>query len=141
MLMDTIEKLHSALRPLKVPEALATRVRERVRHEIAAADAPLPQRKPARIAAGWGAAAKAFLRRAGELVVNIDLGQVFGGQGVFQPRPAEVYAYSVVEALDKAAQRKKARILVDTLGRIYEVPQSLLKRYALSKGRMKRGHE
>ena len=48
-------------------------------------------------------------------------------------RPAEVYAYSVIEALDKAARRRKARILVDAKGRIYEVPQSVLKRRALTR--------
>ena len=136
VLMNTIQQLHAALRPVNVPAALAARVREQVRHEIAGSpDAARPAEAGTGMAAGLRSAAQAFIRRAGELVLNINLGELLGGKAGLQgARPAEVYAYSVVEALDKAARRRKARVLVDPKGRIYEVPQSVLKRYTLSKG-------
>ena len=140
VLMNAIEKVHEALRPMAVPQALAARVRDQVRLEIeGAAPATAKKGEPAGIAEGFRTAARAFLRRAGELVININVGELLGGKGILQPaRPAEVYAYSVIEALDKAARRRKARILMDPQGRIYEVPQSVLKRRALSADEIKR---
>ena len=135
VLMNTIQQLHSALRPVPVPEALALRVKEQVRREIEGRPAPLPTTETAPgFVAGLRTAAQAFVRRAGELVLNINLGELLREKvGQLRGRPAEVYAYSVIEALDKAARRRKARILVDAKGRIYEVPQSVLKRRALTR--------
>ncbi len=135
-LMNTIQTLYEALRPVPVPETLASRVREQVRREIAGRAAPA-EAEPG-IASRLRTTARAFLRRAGELVININLGEMLGGQVAQRTRPAEVYAYSVVEALDKAARRRKARILLDSEGRIYEVPQSVLRKYQLSSEEIRR---
>ena len=133
VLMNTIQQLHEALRPVNVPVTLAARIREQVRQEIAGRPAPAQAAEAPGLAGRLGTTARAFLRRAGELAVNINIGELLGGKGGYVAgRPAEVYAYSVIEALDKAARRRKARILVDAKGRIYEVPQSALKRYTVS---------
>lgn len=128
-LMNTIQTLRQALRPVPVPSALADKVRQQVRQEILGTLTPAKAAQVGTVSR-LGSAVRAFLRRAGELVVNINLRELFGA-GAGQPAP--VYAFSAVEALDKAARRRKARILLDPQGRIYEIPITVLKRYQVKR--------